>query len=90
MVSALAPNRARMGRRKNRESAPKMTENTSPSTRTCPMTRAAPSVFLRPSSMEQTVEPPTATKRQMAMIRFISGKVTARPEMARGPTPCPI
>ena len=40
--------------------------------------------------MEHTVAPPTATIMHSAMIRLKSGKFTARPEMASGPTPCPM
>lgn len=57
---------------------------------TWPSTCPARSSFFRPSSMEHTVAPPTATIMHSAMIRLKSGKFTARPEMASGPTPCPM
>ena len=34
--------------------------------------------------------PPTPTSEPKAAARFISGKVSARPEMASGPTPWPM
>ena len=36
------------------------------------------------------VAPPTPTSVPNAVERFIRGKVTASPEMARAPTPCPM
>ena len=40
--------------------------------------------------MEMSVAAPTPTSEPKAAARFISGKVTARPEMASGPTPWPM
>ena len=39
--------------------------------------------------MERIVAPPTPTSVPNAVERFIRGKVTASPEIASGPTPCP-
>ena len=36
------------------------------------------------------VEEPTPTSEPKAAAKFISGKVMASPDMAKGPTPCPI
>ena len=40
--------------------------------------------------MDEMVEPPAETRLQKAAVRFISGKVMARPAMAMGPTPWPM
>ena len=40
--------------------------------------------------MELIVAAPTPTRVQNAIMRFISGKVMARPAIAIAPTPCPI
>jgi len=36
------------------------------------------------------VAPPVPINVQNAIKRFINGKLIANPEIARGPTPCPI
>ena len=43
-----------------------------------------------PSRMEQMDAPPMPTSKTSAKVRFMTGNVIARPEMANGPTPCPI
>ena len=40
--------------------------------------------------MELMEAPPTPTSITRAKVRFMTGKVIARPEIARGPTPCPM
>jgi hypothetical protein len=40
--------------------------------------------------MELIVAPPVAMRVQNAITKFISGKVMAKPEIAIGPTPCPM
>lgn len=39
---------------------------------------------------DTSVEAPTPTSEPKAAARFIRGKVIANPEIAKGPTPCPI
>ena len=40
--------------------------------------------------MAVTVEAPTPTMAPMAAPKFMNGKVIANPEIAKGPTPCPM
>ena len=47
-------------------------------------------VRLKREAIELIVAPPIPTKVEKAIIRFIKGKVIANPDMANGPTPCPI
>ena len=44
----------------------------------------------RPKLIEVSVVPPIPMSVLNAMIQFIIGKVTARPEIANAPTPFPI
>ena len=46
--------------------------------------------FFLPRNTERMVAAPAPTNVPNAVDRFIRGKVTARPDIARGPTPCPI
>ncbi len=43
-----------------------------------------------PSTIEMRVEAPTPTSVPIAATMFINGNVRASPEMAIGPTPCPM
>ena len=43
-----------------------------------------------PSTIDSRADAPTPTSVPIAAISVISGKVSASPEMAKGPTPCPI
>ena len=51
---------------------------------------SAPFISFCPRRIDEIVAPPTPTRVQNAISRFISGKVMASPEMASAPTPCPI
>ena len=42
-------------------------------------------VLARPEEIEDRIE-----QQPKAAARFINGKVKAKPEIANGPTPCPI
>ena len=46
--------------------------------------------FFLPRNTDRIVAAPAPTKVPNAVDRFINGKVTASPDMANGPTPCPI
>ena len=46
--------------------------------------------FFLPRNTERMVAAPAPTRVPNAVDRFMSGKVTASPDMAIGPTPCPI
>ena len=71
------------------DSRPNVTPLMRPSSRTLPSTRVAPSMSCCPSRMEQMDAPPMPTSRTSAKVRFMTGNVIARPEMASGPTPVP-
>ena len=57
---------------------------------TLPKIWIALSLSFCPNLIATNVEAPTPTNEPKAAARFISGKVIAKPAIARGPTPCPI
>lgn len=59
-------------------------------TRTFPSVCSVPSGSFLPSLMELMAAPPMPTSVPRAKVRFMMGKVTARPERASGPTPWPM
>ncbi len=63
---------------------------TSVSVRALPSMRAAPSESPRPRHIDTRADEPTPTSTPMAVVIFISGKVSASPAMASGPTTWPI
>ena len=79
-----------MGSRKRKDSPPKMTELTMQSISVLPSTLLTPTMSFCPRRMDEMVEPPADTKLPKAAVRFIIGKVMARPAMAMAPTPCPM
>lgn len=58
--------------------------------RTFPSVRSVPSWSFLPRRMELMAAPPMPTSVPSAKVRFMMGKVTARPDRARGPTPWPM
>ena len=50
----------------------------------------AASLFFSPNRIDIRVAEPIPIKAPNAIVRFIIGKVIASPEIANGPTPCPI
>ncbi len=60
------------------------------STTELPRTQLASCLLPMPSSMDMRAAAPVPTSRPMAALRFITGNVTASPEMASAPTPRPM